>query len=73
MKLASASGFQSARFREIEFLSGLKDPSSMDGFRGLAAPDEDRLRPRLEEPSRPGRCGGPGTYSWPSDMGRAHL
>ena len=50
-KLAPASGFQSAQFREIEFLSGLKDPSFVDRFRGLTAAESDRLRRRLEEPS----------------------
>jgi tryptophan 2,3-dioxygenase len=51
MKLAPASGFQSAQFREIEFLSGLKDPAFLDRFRGLTVLEEDRLRRRLEEPS----------------------
>ena len=50
-RLAPASGFQSAQFREIEFLSGLKDPAFLDRFRGLADPDLDRLRRRLAEPS----------------------
>jgi tryptophan 2,3-dioxygenase len=50
-KLAPASGFQSAQFREIEFLSGLKDPSFLDRFRGLTMMEEDRLRRRLDEPS----------------------
>src|ERR1041385_4793357 len=34
-KLAPASGFQSSQFREIEFLSGLKDPGFLVRFRGL--------------------------------------
>lgn len=50
-KLAPASGFQSAQFREIEFLSGLKDHGFLDRFRGLTEPDRDRLRRRLDEPS----------------------
>jgi tryptophan 2,3-dioxygenase len=48
--LAPASGFQSVQFREIEFLSGLKDPTYLDRL----ASDEDeraRLRRRLEEVS----------------------
>jgi tryptophan 2,3-dioxygenase len=49
-KLAPASGFQSVQFREIEFLSGLKEPKYV--ARLEAAPEElDRLRKRLEEPS----------------------
>jgi len=50
-KLAPASGFQSAQFREIEFLSGLKDPSFLERFRGLTPAEEARLRRRLDEPS----------------------
>jgi len=50
-KLAPASGFQSAQFREIEFLSGLKDASYLDRFRGLSADERDRLLRRLDEPS----------------------
>ncbi len=50
MHLAPASGFQSVQFREIEFLSGLKDEEYLKrlslGERELAA-----LRRRLEEPS----------------------
>jgi tryptophan 2,3-dioxygenase len=49
--LAPASGFQSAQFREIEFLSGLKDPAFLDRFRALAAPERARLAARLAEPS----------------------
>jgi tryptophan 2,3-dioxygenase len=51
MKLAPASGFQSAQFREIEFLSGLKDASYLDRFRGLGSEERDRLQRRLAEPS----------------------
>jgi tryptophan 2,3-dioxygenase len=48
--LTPASGFQSAQFREIEFLSGLKQPGYL---RDLAAsPDElERLARRLDEPT----------------------
>jgi tryptophan 2,3-dioxygenase len=48
--LTPASGFQSAQFREIEFLSGLKDRRYL---RDLAAsPDElSRLAKRLDEPT----------------------
>jgi len=49
-KLAPASGFQSVQFREIEFLSGLKEPKYV--ARLDATPEEiARLRKRLEEPS----------------------
>src|SRR5256885_12948000 len=49
-KLAPASGFQSVQFREIEFLSGLKEPKYV--ARLEATPEElSRLRGRLEEPS----------------------
>jgi len=49
-KLAPASGFQSVQFREIEFLSGLKDPKYIAR---LEVTDEEmgRLRKRLEQPS----------------------
>ena len=48
--LAPASGFQSVQFREVEFLSGLKDERFLDDL--AAAPDDrERLRRRLEEPS----------------------
>jgi tryptophan 2,3-dioxygenase len=50
-KLAPASGFQSSQFREIEFLSGLKDPGFLKRFRGLADSDRERLVRRIEEPS----------------------
>jgi tryptophan 2,3-dioxygenase len=49
-QLAPASGFQSVQFREIEFLSGLKEPKYL--ARVEATPDEaSRLRRRLDEPS----------------------
>ena len=49
-QLAPASGFQSVQFREIEFLSGLKEPKYL--ARLEATPEETaRLRRRLDEPS----------------------
>jgi tryptophan 2,3-dioxygenase len=50
-KLAPASGFQSAQFREIEFISGLKDPSYLNRFRGLTTVERQQLQRRLDEPS----------------------
>ena len=48
--LAPASGFQSTQFRELEFLSGLKDERFLDDLD--ASPDErERLRRRLGEPT----------------------
>lgn len=49
--LAGASGFQSVQFREIEFISGLKDPHWSTRMRGLTAADSERLRRRLAEPT----------------------
>ncbi|RJL30430.1 tryptophan 2,3-dioxygenase [Bailinhaonella thermotolerans] len=49
--LAPASGFQSVQFREIEFLSGAKDPAYLDRLRNLGDAEVARLRRRLEEPS----------------------
>jgi tryptophan 2,3-dioxygenase len=48
--LAPASGFQSAQFRELEFISGLKDERLLGD---LAAPPEerDRLERRMAEPT----------------------
>jgi tryptophan 2,3-dioxygenase len=49
-QLAPASGFQSIQFREIEFLSGLKEPKYLGRLEGT--PDEmSRLRRRLDERS----------------------
>src|SRR5258708_19364201 len=49
-QLAPASGFQSVQFREIEFLSGLKEPKYL--ARLEATTDEmARLRRRLDDPS----------------------
>jgi tryptophan 2,3-dioxygenase len=50
-KLAPASGFQSAQFREIEFLSGLKDPGYIQRFRGLTTDEQEQLTARLDQPS----------------------
>jgi tryptophan 2,3-dioxygenase len=49
--LAPASGFQSVQFRELEFLSGLKDPKFIARFRHLTPAERDRLTRRLAEPS----------------------
>ena len=50
MNLAPASGFQSVQFREIEFLSGLKDARYIE--RLASTPEErERLTARLEEPT----------------------
>jgi tryptophan 2,3-dioxygenase len=50
-RLAPASGFQSVQFRELEFLSGAKDPSYVVRFRGLTESEQERLARRLSEPS----------------------
>ncbi|MGZ4582297.1 MAG: tryptophan 2,3-dioxygenase [Nocardioidaceae bacterium] len=50
-KLAPASGFQSVQFRELEFLSGAKDPGFLDRFRGLTGDERARLEKRLAEPT----------------------
>ena len=50
-RLAPASGFQSVQFRELEFLSGAKDPTYVQRFRGLTPAEEQRLAKRLEEPT----------------------
>jgi tryptophan 2,3-dioxygenase len=49
--LAPASGFQSVQFRELEFLSGAKDPSFVQRFKGLTDEERRRLQRRLEEPT----------------------
>jgi tryptophan 2,3-dioxygenase len=48
--LAPASGFQSVQFREIEFLSGSKDPAYLDRI-DTTPEQRDRLERRLAEPS----------------------
>jgi tryptophan 2,3-dioxygenase len=48
--LAPASGFQSAQFRELEFISGLKDPGFLQDL--ATSPEElRRLERRLDEPT----------------------
>jgi tryptophan 2,3-dioxygenase len=49
--LAPASGFQSVQFRELEFLSGLKDPAFAGRLRAATDAERQRLRRRLEEPT----------------------
>ena len=48
--LAPASGFQSVQFREIEFLSGSKDPRYVERL-DLAPEERARLEQRLSEPT----------------------
>ncbi|MEV0348789.1 tryptophan 2,3-dioxygenase family protein [Nonomuraea sp. NPDC050680] len=50
-RLAPASGFQSVQFRELEFLSGLKDPSYLGRLRDADEAELGRLRRRLAEPT----------------------
>jgi tryptophan 2,3-dioxygenase len=50
-KLSPASGFQSAQFREIEFLSGMKDPGYINRFRGLTDAERATLQALVDEPS----------------------
>jgi tryptophan 2,3-dioxygenase len=49
--LAPASGFQSVQFRELEFLSGLKDEAFLRRLRAPTDAEWERLRRRLAEPS----------------------
>jgi tryptophan 2,3-dioxygenase len=49
--LAPASGFQSVRFRELEFLSGAKDAAYLDRLHDADSDDLTRLKTRLDEPS----------------------
>ncbi|MDQ3479815.1 MAG: tryptophan 2,3-dioxygenase family protein [Actinomycetota bacterium] len=49
--LSPASGFQSVQFRELEFVSGAKDPSFVRRFQGLTEDETTRLHRRLDEPS----------------------
>lgn len=46
--LANASGFQSAQFRELEFVLGIKDRVRIDWFSGL---DAERLQQRYDAPT----------------------
>jgi tryptophan 2,3-dioxygenase len=48
--LAPASGFQSAQFRELEFLSGLKDARFLDDLAASPA-ERTRLERRIAEPT----------------------
>jgi tryptophan 2,3-dioxygenase len=50
-RLAPASGFQSVQFRELEFLSGAKDPGFLRRFKGLSDIERQRLDRRLAEPT----------------------
>jgi len=49
--LAPASGFQSVQYRELEFLSGAKDPAYLGRLRGGPPGDRERLAARLAEPT----------------------
>jgi tryptophan 2,3-dioxygenase len=49
--LAPASGFQSVQFRELEFLSGLKDPDFASRLRGASPAQHQHLADRLAEPT----------------------
>lgn len=49
--LAPASGFQSVQFREIEFVSGVKDERYLNRLRHATDAERDRMTHRLEEPT----------------------
>jgi tryptophan 2,3-dioxygenase len=49
--LAPASGFQSVQFRELEFLSGVKDSGFVTRLRALTESERERLARRLAEPT----------------------
>ena len=49
--LAPASGFQSVQYRELEFLSGLKDEAYLARFRSISGGQRGRLARRLAQPS----------------------
>jgi tryptophan 2,3-dioxygenase len=49
-KLAPASGFQSVQFREVEFVSGIKDERYLNRLATTAA-ELERLERRLDEPT----------------------
>src|SRR5581483_4134103 len=49
--LAPASGFQSVQFRELEFLSGLKDPAFATRLRSATDDERARLARRLDQPT----------------------
>jgi tryptophan 2,3-dioxygenase len=50
-RLAPASGFQSVQFRELEFLSGARDPAYVDRMRQASTAEQERMWKRLDEPS----------------------
>ena len=50
-RLAPASGFQSVQFRELEFLSGAKDPTYLKRFKGITPAEREHLDARLAEPT----------------------
>ena len=50
-QLAPASGFQSVQFRELEFLSGAKDSSYLERFKGITDAERRHLDARLAEPT----------------------
>ncbi|HEX6077433.1 MAG TPA: tryptophan 2,3-dioxygenase family protein [Micromonosporaceae bacterium] len=50
-KYSPASGLQSAQYREVEFLSGLKDPEYVGRVVGLTPEELERLKRRLLEPT----------------------
>lgn len=49
--LAPASGFQSVQFRELEFLSGAREPAYVDRLRQASDDERARMQARLAEPS----------------------
>jgi tryptophan 2,3-dioxygenase len=49
--LAPASGFQSVQFRELEFLSGAKEPAYVDRLGHATTEERSRLLARLAEPT----------------------
>lgn len=49
--LAPASGFQSVQFRELEFLSGARDPGYVERLRQASPHERERMEARLAEPS----------------------
>ena len=57
--LAPASGFQSVQFRELEFLSGAKDPDFVARFRSLTDAERERIMARAGRAVAVGRLRGP--------------
>ncbi len=49
-RLASASGFESCQFRELEFALGMKQPATLERFAD-GSPEHQRLAERLRSPS----------------------